>query len=102
MTQLVELQEYDAEFRKRGVQLVALSYEELNQEAHAQIRRKVRGESPLVLADIGNREATAYDRTTAYLIDGGGLVQRVMPMETYSRAPVWALLNEIDKVFKRP
>jgi hypothetical protein len=45
-----------------------------------------------------DRATSPLAYTTAYLIDPRGVVREVFPMETYARAPWWAILGEIDRL----
>lgn len=49
---------------------------------------------PLV-ADIGHRRTTAYDRVSAYLIDKQGKVAQVFDSMVHFRPPLTAVLEEI-------
>ncbi len=99
MQQLVELQDLYPEFETRGVEIIAVSNDEKSFMAHTKVIGQL-GERPPypILCDAKRKHTTAYERTTAYLVERDGSIGQVFPMEIYDRPPWWAIINEIDRL----
>ena len=75
MQQLVELQDLYPEFESRAVEIIAVSNEEKNFMAHTKVIGQL-GERPPypILCDAKRKHTTAYERTTAYLVERDGTI----------------------------
>lgn len=98
----MELQKLYADFEALGVSAVAVSQEDKDL---ASAQRFLRGWDPPppfpIVADFERRVTTAYDRTTAYLIDADGVVRQVFPMLIHMRATGRALVREAQALLAR-
>jgi hypothetical protein len=79
--------------------VIGLSQEDTELASAAKFVKGLPAERPFEVVFDFNRERTAaYDRTTAYLIDGRGVVRQVFPMLIHAR-PSWeAILGELRRV----
>lgn len=95
---------YD-ELEARDTVVVAVSQEEkeLSEERYGPFLAKLEPYPRFdVLVDVQREVTSAYDRTTAYLIDKEGRVRQIFPMIIHAR-PSWrALLPEIDRLAEDP
>lgn len=88
------------EFQDRDTEIMAIANEDTSEEDFVKIFPKL-GRKPYSIhvgGDIGYDQTRAYDRVHLYYINKQGIVDQVFPMEIYSRAPWWAILNEIDRI----
>ncbi len=88
---------FDA-FAERGVRVVAIAQEDTDLEQHAQFLQGLEERRFEIVADLERAETTAYDRTTAYLVDREGVVRQVFPMLIHTRPDWGAILAEVDRL----
>ena len=97
--QLVELQAIQEAFTSRGFSIVALSQEDKDIESARRFLKHWPSEPEFpIVADLNREVTSAYDRTTAYLIDQKGIVRQVFPMLIHMRPTGHALVREIDRL----
>ena len=87
------------EFTRRDTVVIAVAQEDTALKAHAKFLKNFGSGPPFdIVADLNRKQTTAYDRTTAYLIDKQGIVRQIFPMLIHSR-PSWrAILSEVDRL----
>jgi len=92
---------YD-ELEARDTMVIAIAQEDESLEEHGTLLSAFEPFPRFEIgADLGRERTTAYDYTTAYLIDEQGIVRQVFPMLAYSR-PSWrAILSEVDRLAER-
>ena len=92
----MELRDLYERFEALGARVVAISQED--EDLSLAVRMAESVEPPFdLLFDLERRESTAFDRTTAYLIDEGGVVREIFPMIIHAR-PSWeVVLGELER-----
>ena len=81
------------------MRIIAISQDDLSLEKFADILPRFKNSGITIAADIGYVNHREYARTTSYLVDERGIIRQIFPMEVYGRAPTWALLNEMDRIW---
>ncbi len=93
---------YD-EFEKRDTVVIAVAQEDTDLKTHGRMASKIKPRPRFeIVADIKRKQTAQYRRTTAYIIDKGGVVRQILPMMIHHRATWRVLLNEIDKLGELP
>jgi len=93
------LQQLWDEFDSRHISAIAIAQEDKDLASHAKFLEHFK--EPIafkIVADLNRMQSTAYDRTTAYLVDREGIVRQVFPMMIHHRATWRAVLNEADRL----
>ena len=96
----MQLQKRYDELEKRDTVVIAIAQEDKSVEEFAGFYGAGFAPAPRfeAVVDIDRERTTAYDRTSAYLIDKQGIVREVFPMLIHYRATWDAILGEIDRL----
>ena len=87
-------------FQTLGTSVVAISQEDKTLDKYEAFLGRFGDEGPRfeLTCDLERSETTAYDRTTAYLIDARGKVREIFPMIIHAR-PSWEIiLREVERL----
>lgn len=95
----MELQDLVDDFAELGTRVVAVAQEDTDLAEFARFGASGFDPAPRfeLVADLGRRATTAYDRTSATLLDEEGRVLEVFPMLATKRASWKAILVELGR-----